>query len=190
MSEGTRLFRLLLAWLLAVGNLSCLPVSSTGSGNRPKGIVSRQFIAEGVQGFSLSPNGEQVILLTHQSLKKLSLKTQEQSPILPLTDIAPFFSWSLNGRWFAFKRIDLKSQTQEICLIDLQDNRLYHLVRAQRIFGFALSPEGNRLAWIEEEGKMRKNPAGYFLYEGKVKRSLIVGSLKGGKVVNSKSSLL
>jgi len=183
MSEGARLFRLLLAWLLIAGNLSCLWVSS---GNEPKGIANKQLVAEGVQAFSLSPDGEQIILLTRQGLKKLSLKTGEQSLILPLTAIASYFSWSLNNRWFAFRQINLKSQTEEICLIDLQDNRLYHLVRAQRIFGFTLSPEGNRLAWIEEEGKMRKNPAGYFLYEGKVKRSLIVGSLKGGKVVNSK----
>jgi WD40 repeat protein len=166
MSEGARLFRFLLAWLLVAGNPSCFWVSS-----------NKQLIAEGVQDFSLSPDGEQVIFFTRQGLKKLSLKTGEQSLILPLTAIAPVSCWSLNNRWFAFKRINLKSQNEEICLTDLQDNRLYHLVKARRICGFALSPDGSRLAWIEEEGK---------IHEGKVKSSLVIGALKGGKIVNPK----
>lgn len=154
--------------------------------NEPGGIANKQLLAEGVHTFSLSPDGKQIILCSNQGLKKLSLKTGHQSLILPLTRIGRIFSWSPDKRWFVFWRLRPKPQPHELSLINLQNNRLYSVAKAQGFAGFALSPDGKRLAWIKEEGKVRKTPSGYYIYEGKVRRSLVIGMLKGTKITHPK----
>lgn len=168
-----------LLWFLLLGliGMMILQILQVNIMNEPREITNKQLLVEKVYSFTLSPDGEQIIFSNHQGFKILSLKTGNQRLILPLNHIRHIrtLNWSSDKKWFAFLQLRLKPRCQELCLFNLQNNQIYYISKAQNFVGFAFSPDGRRLAWIEEKRR-----------GGKVRRSLVVGMLGTGKVSNFK----
>jgi len=143
--------------------------------NESREITNKQLLVEKVYSFTLSPDGEQIIFCSHQGFKILSLKTGNQSLILSLTHIRHIriLNWSSDKKWLAF--LQLRPLYQELCLFNLQNDQIYYISKAQNFAGFAFSPDGGRLAWVEEKRR-----------GGKIRRSLVVGMLGTDKVSNLK----